>query len=48
LELSPDSLIRHYDINGKDCPKYFVDHEDAWKQLKKDVKKAIKNTASQS
>ena len=48
LELSPDSLIRHYDINGKDCPKYFVDHEDAWKQLKKDVKKAIKNTASHS
>lgn len=32
------SIIRHYDITQKACPKYFVDHEDAWKQFKKDVR----------
>ena len=42
LDLSSNDLLRHYDIVDKDCPKYFVEHEDAWKQFKKDVKKAIK------
>lgn len=38
LELNPQKdIIRHYDINGKACPKYFVDHEEAWKQFLKDV-----------
>lgn len=35
--LSADDIIRHYDITGKICPKYFVDHEDAWEQFKTDV-----------
>lgn len=30
-------IIRHYDITGKNCPKYFVEHEKAWDQFKKDV-----------
>lgn len=42
LKLTAKDVVRHYDINGKVCPKYFVDHEDAWDQLKKDVDKAIK------
>ena len=29
--------IRHYDVTGKDCPKYFVEHEDAWVQFRQDV-----------
>lgn len=36
--LGEKNIIRHYDITGKICPKYFVDHEDAWIQFKKDVK----------
>ena len=28
--LSSTDVIRHYDITGKICPKYFVNHEDAW------------------
>lgn len=32
-----DNVIRHYDITGKDCPKYFVEHESAWTQFKQDV-----------
>lgn len=29
-----DSLIRHYDVTGKNCPKYFVEHEDRWEVFK--------------
>lgn len=32
-----DEVIRHYDVTGKECPLYYVEHEDAWKQFKKDV-----------
>lgn len=39
--LDEKDVIRHYDITGKDCPKYYVEHSDAWKKLKKDVKKAL-------
>lgn len=41
-ELDSESLIRHYDITGKICPKYFVEHPDKWKKFKKDVKKEMK------
>ncbi len=30
-------LIRHYDVTGKICPKWFTEHPDAWEQFKKDV-----------
>lgn len=30
-------VIRHYDVTGKNCPKYYVEHPDAWEQLKKDI-----------
>ena len=36
--LDGSDIIRHYDITGKQCPLYFVTHEDAWKQFLKDVK----------
>ncbi len=43
FDLDPDTdVIRHYDITGKDCPKYYVDHEDAWDAFKKDVASYIK------
>ena len=29
-ELEPDQIIRHYDVTGKECPKYFVDHPESW------------------
>lgn len=32
-----ESVIRHYDVTGKECPLYYVEHEDAWKRFKKDV-----------
>ena len=41
--LTADDLIRHHDITGKDCPKYFVNHPDEWEQFKTDVGQALKN-----
>ena len=38
-DLDSNDIIRHYDITGKQCPLYFVTHEDVWEQFKKDVGK---------
>lgn len=38
FDLEAEDVIRHYDVTGKECPKYFVDHEDAWKQFRQDVR----------
>ena len=35
--LDSSDIIRHYDITGKQCPLYFVTHENAWEKFKKDV-----------
>lgn len=35
--LTTDDVIRHYDVSGKMCPKYYVKHEDAWEAFKADV-----------
>ncbi len=35
------SIIRHYDVTKKLCPKYYVEHNGAWLQLKQDVKVAM-------
>ncbi len=42
LEL-PKDVIRHYDITGKICPKYFVDHPEKWKDFLSDVQAYIKS-----
>lgn len=39
--LTEKDIIRHYDVTGKDCPKYFVEHPKAWKKFKADVKEAL-------
>ena len=36
FDLKSSDVIRHYDVTEKICPKYFVDHPDAWEQFKKD------------
>lgn len=35
--LHVEDVIRHYDVTGKNCPKYFVEHEDAWEQFHNDL-----------
>ncbi len=41
FELDEDDVIRHYDVTGKICPKYFVDNEDAWTGFQQDVGERI-------
>jgi N-acetylmuramoyl-L-alanine amidase CwlA len=43
--LDKKDIIRHYDVSGKKCPLYFVEHEDEWKQFKDEVMKYIKDNA---
>lgn len=35
--LGRDDIIRHYDVTGKECPLYYVEHEDKWEEFKDDV-----------
>lgn len=39
--LTSEQVIRHYDVTGKECPKYYVDHPDAWEQMKADIQEQI-------
>ena len=34
-DIDESHVIRHYDITKKECPRYFVQHEDKWKTFKK-------------
>lgn len=40
-DLTISDIIRHHDVTGKICPKYFVEHESAWEDFKLDVEKYI-------
>ena len=46
FNLTMDNVIRHYDVTGKNCPKYFVEHEDAWNAFKEDVAKYIEENGN--
>jgi N-acetylmuramoyl-L-alanine amidase CwlA len=39
--LNQEDIIRHYDVTGKLCPKYYVAHPDAWIQFKEYVKERL-------
>ncbi len=41
--LDENHIIRHYDITGKLCPLYFVEHEDEWEVFKADVAEHMHN-----
>ena len=43
--LEAEDVIRHHDITGKECPRYFVQHEDSWQEFLKDVDRALKEEA---
>lgn len=40
--LDETHIIRHYDVTGKQCPRYFVENEAAWEQFRSDVVKRQK------
>ncbi len=35
--LERDQIIRHYDVTGKDCPKFFVETDGAWEKFLDEV-----------
>lgn len=37
FDLDQEDVIRHYDVTGKNCPKYFVEDEEAWKTFKEKI-----------
>ena len=37
FNLDTNHVIRHYDVTGKECPRYYVRNEDAWEQFKRDL-----------
>ena len=41
--LDEDAVIRHYDVTGKKCPLYFVEHEDKWLEFKKEIGHTIRD-----
>lgn len=44
LNLTEKHVIRHYDITGKNCPKFYVEEEDAWKEMLNEIKKKRKES----
>ncbi|HJC46954.1 MAG TPA: N-acetylmuramoyl-L-alanine amidase [Candidatus Lachnoclostridium pullistercoris] len=45
LDLNERSLLRHYDVTGKLCPLYFVEHESEWNAFKEDVAEKRKDVS---
>lgn len=41
FDLDEKDVIRHYDVTGKNCPKYFVENEEAWNTFRQDIKRAL-------
>ena len=41
LDPSQD-IIRHYDVTGKECPRYYVEHPEAWDDFRADVASEMK------
>lgn len=41
FRLDQEAVIRHYDVTGKECPKYYVDNPQAWEQMKADIQARI-------
>lgn len=35
--LNVNAIIRHYDVTGKDCPRYYVQNQQEWIKFKNDV-----------
>ena len=35
--LTTQDVIRHYDVTGKNCPKYYVENPEAWDRFKRDL-----------
>ena len=32
-DLQREQILRHYEVTGKECPKYYVEHPDEWERV---------------
>lgn len=39
--LTTEQVIRHYDVSGKECPRYYVRNEAAWEQFLTNVEEEL-------
>ena len=46
--IDTEHVVRHYDVTGKICPKYYVENEDAWLAFREDVSVRIKEDKTAS
>lgn len=46
--LKSEDILRHYDVTGKECPRYYVKNEKKWEALKEDVFAYIKDNKKQN
>ncbi len=37
FHLQRKDIIRHYDVTGKNCPKYYVKHQKKWESLRTEI-----------
>lgn len=44
FQVQVDDVIRHYDVTGKNCPKYFVENKEEWEKFKTDVATYLEST----
>lgn len=42
FDLEAQDVIRHYDVTGKACPLYFVEHEDKWQSFLAEIENELK------
>ena len=42
-ELEPEDVLRHYDEGGKNCPKFYVENEEAWDRFLADLEIYMRN-----
>lgn len=48
FHLDPErDVIRHYDVTGKRCPVYYVEHPEAWEDFLVDVAAAAESLAAE-
>lgn len=48
IGLSPNQVIRHYDVTGKLCPYYFVNNPAAWQVFQDNLQESLSSTSNQT
>lgn len=46
-DLDVDDVIRHYDVTGKNCPKYYVENGSSWRAFKSDLTEYIEQNGQE-